>query len=426
MATTSRGAAHPVERPIMTASATMAPAAMLFPTPPRPSCTVSVVIPAKDEREGIEATLDALAGQVELDGCSFPRERFEILVLANNCRDETAAIVRRFARHHLSLALHVAELRLPPPEAHVGRARRLLMDAAYHRLASLSPTGGVIASTDGDTLVAPDWLAAILRELDAGADAVGGRILTRAEDRERLSAATRLYLLRDTMYRSLRAEAEALLDPVPYDPWPRHFQHFGANLALTTPIYARAGGVPAVPYLEDQALYDVLERIDARVRHSPAVRVVTSARRASRTAVGFGEFLTHLEEMQGRGTPQLVEDGVAVAAWLCAKRELRQIWRALHAGRALPSARVVTLGDQLGLPNNQLRHLLGESAYFGIALERVRAEAGSGSGLVHPELVEIAEGIRQLREVLAPLRPSVLPQAKTAAERHARSKRSSR
>ena len=60
--------------------------------------------------------------------------RYEIIVLANNCRDGTARVARRLADAHADLALHVVEIELPPTEAHVGTARRLAMDEACRRL----------------------------------------------------------------------------------------------------------------------------------------------------------------------------------------------------------------------------------------------------------------------------------------------------
>ena len=45
-----------------------------------------------------------------------------------------------------------------------------------HLAWSLLPPDGLIASSDADTVVAPDWLARQLDAVAAGADAVGGWI----------------------------------------------------------------------------------------------------------------------------------------------------------------------------------------------------------------------------------------------------------
>ena len=76
------------------------------------------------------------------------------------------------------------------------------MDEAYHRLCSLGSTRGVIASTDGDSQVSPTWIAANLYEINCGADAVGGRILTDGTERSNLDPYTRACYLRDVGYRT--------------------------------------------------------------------------------------------------------------------------------------------------------------------------------------------------------------------------------
>jgi len=57
-----------------------------------------------------------------LGGRPLAPERYEIMALANNYRDESAAFVHRFALRHPALALHIVELTLPAIQANVGRA----------------------------------------------------------------------------------------------------------------------------------------------------------------------------------------------------------------------------------------------------------------------------------------------------------------
>lgn len=47
-----------------------------------------------------------------------------------------------------------------------------VMEAAYRGLASLGGANGVIASTNGDPKVAPNWIAATLHEIECGATGV--------------------------------------------------------------------------------------------------------------------------------------------------------------------------------------------------------------------------------------------------------------
>ena len=347
------------------------PSSPLVQAPPRPDCDVCIVVPLRDEGVRIEAALDALAHQVDPAGRPVDRARYEIVVLANNCRDDSAELARRFARRHPDLMLHVVETELPPAEAHVGRARQLLMDEAYERLAGPGRAGGVIASTDGDSRVTPTWLAATLAEVAGGAGAVGGRILLTPEGRAALDPGTRAYHLRDVGYRLLAAELADRLEPLPWDPWPRHHQHFGASLAVTTAAYRRAGGLPPVTPLEDMAFYRALVRVDARVRHSPAVRVVTSARREGRIAVGLSTQLREWTAMARVDEPYLVESAPSLVARLTARRDLRAAWRRTRVGGPRSARALAPLADQLGIDPDRLADELASCPTFGLLLERV-------------------------------------------------------
>lgn len=329
-------------------------------SPVRTGLRVSVIVPAKDEAANLPATLAALAAQVTLAGQPLPAESYEVIVLANNCQDDTAAVVRQQAQQFPGLALHVAELYLPGAHAHVGRARRLLMDEACARLEQAGQPAGIIASTDADTRVAPTWLAAIQAEIAAGADAVGGRILTEAAgpDYQSQPALQRLQS-HDAAYRLLCARLENLLDPAVADPWPRHHQHFGASLALTARAYRRVGGLPEVRFLEDEALCQQLRRHDLALRHSPAVQVLTSARHDGRVEVGLSwqlrEWL-HLSQQQRE--PQ-VDNPVQLARQWQLRRQLRTCWA--NAAGAEPDA----LLTRLGLPAAEVLARISQCGTFG-------------------------------------------------------------
>jgi hypothetical protein len=145
-----------------------------------------------------------------------------------------------------------------------------------------------------------------LRAIGAGADAVGGVILLMDGDLESLPAGARDAYLRDRQYQRLIAELEHWLDPQEGDPWPRHLEHFGASLACTPQIYAKAGGLPPVMPLEDVAFVDALRRVGARLRHDPAVIVRTSARLDGRAEVGLSGQLRIWQERSESGEPHLI------------------------------------------------------------------------------------------------------------------------
>ncbi len=242
------------------------------------------------------------------------------------------------------------------------------MDAAARRFERAGRCEALIASTDADTQAAPDWIAWTLEEARA-ADAVAGRIVLAADERGRLAAAARALYLRETAYRHVVAELEAARDPLPADPSPRHGQHFGASFALSVRAYRAAGGVPPLPALEDAALYEALLRVDARVRHSPRVRVTTSSRLEARAAGGFATFLSDLDALGRRGAPWLVDDPRATLARIDARAALRRIWR------GSPRAGDAELASTAFGPAEHWRLLLDREQPFGLNHERIAAGA---------------------------------------------------
>lgn len=332
-------------RPTNLLSADLLPKELRLP-PPAARLKLSVVIPVRNEAGALTRTLASLAQQVDLSGNTLDPDCYEVLLLANNCTDDTAEVARCFARRTPCLALHVTDISLPPSCANVGTARKLLMDQACRRLLGCRQGRGVIASTDGDTRVASDWAAQMLRETADGADAVGGRIRVErqlGEDQE-----ARLYSLRDTSYQRGLARLEHLLDPDPADPWPRHHQFFGGSLSVTAEAYSAVGGLPPLPCLEDVALEAALKRVDARIRHSPHVRVSTSPRQLGRTPLGLSSQLRKWGQMGRSGQAHWVQQPAAAAARFRARRLLRQAKRAGQTDLA-------TLADDLAVPLTALR-----------------------------------------------------------------------
>ncbi|RYG62971.1 glycosyltransferase, partial [bacterium] len=299
---------------------------------PSPSLQASVIIPARDERDGIEATLNCFARQRDVNGDSFNSDRFEILLLANNCSDDTAEIARQWGKENPSIALHAIEVQLFGEKASVGHARRKLMNLACQRLQSVSRTNTsksvvqAICSTDADTHVSPFWISHTLAEFDAGARAVGGRIFLRPEASTSSKNETRRIYLLDTTYRLLAARLESILDPRPGDPGPRHFQFFGASLAICPNLYAQIGGLPRVQCLEDMALEQELRRFDHEIRHSPHVTVWTSPRSDGRVEMGLS---TQLQEWGALGLEEkqwLVPSAPEIAFKGRLQRRLRSYW----------------------------------------------------------------------------------------------------
>ena len=316
-------------------SSPLSAADLFAPVPPlvagraAPECCACVTIPVRNEEATLAACLDAFAAQQDLLGKPLSPDRFEILLLLNNCTDDSAKVAERWASAHPHIALHILECALPQSEAHAGTARRLLMDTAFSRLAGSRAQPCAILATDADSLVAPDWIAQNLRALQqAGADAVGGFIALKPCDLEALPAQVRVCYERDRRYAALIAELEDWLDPQPGDPWPRHLDHFGSSLACTPAAYAAAGGMPAVSPLEDEAFVDRLRRAGLLLRHEPAVLVLTSARLHGRATVGLAGQLRQWNEL-----PCEEAHRVPSAAFLAHRfRTLRELRRIFDTG----------------------------------------------------------------------------------------------
>jgi hypothetical protein len=267
---------------------------------------------------------------------------FSVLVFANDCTDGTARVARESAAA-MPFRLAVVEAALPPEQAHAGGARRAALDAAAAAL--LGKPGAALLSTDADGRAAPDWLAANLAALAAGADAVAGAIEPDPAEAARLPPALLARERSEAAYAALLDEMAWLIDPDPHDPWPRHGIHSGASMALTLGAYRRVGGLPAVPVGEDRALFDAVRRAGMRVRHCPAARVVVSCRLVGRAAGGMADTLRRRRMDDAAPTDPRLERA-ADAFW---RFRCRRVFRRVQAGAARPGD-LLRLGFALGLP----------------------------------------------------------------------------
>ena len=334
---------------------------------PFDTCEVCVIVPVRNEAAAIEATLKALTHQVDLTGKPLAKNRYEVIVLANNCTDNSAQIALDFARSHESV-IHVVEMTVEKNRAHVGWVRKLLMDEACRRLKSIGRESGIIASTDGDTRVADTWIAATMAEIKKGADGVGGRIVTCSQERNKLNKQTQLYYLRYLRYGYLTACLESLLDP-DAEPLPRHHHHYGASMAITAQMYAKVGGLPPLPASEDVAFYHALMLVDARFRHSPSVRVTTSARVLGRASAGLSERLAQLNRIATDRQSVMVESAHVIQKRFCLRSRLRYLWQSRHLDRNCKE--LLLLSKQLDLSQEHLEEIIMRSPTFGLLVKQI-------------------------------------------------------
>lgn len=244
--------------------------------PPCPALRVSVVVPARDEEALIGACLRAIAAQRDV-----PYEHYEVLVVLDRCSDGTEARAREVAAEYPGLQLYFLE----GPGKGSGHARRAGMEAACERLLGLGKPDALISSTDADTVVAPDWVAAQLAAADLGARAIGGRIEL-ADD-----GTLPRHLLDWHAERGDRRHVELLSDPA-HDGRAEHWQFSGASLALTATVYHEVGGLEPLDALEDEHLEAVLRRRGIPIERLLSVRVTTSARLVGRAGQGLARDLS--------------------------------------------------------------------------------------------------------------------------------------
>lgn len=332
-------------------------------------CFISIVIPVRDEADYLQKTLESFSNQTHLNNLPLNTDIFELIILLDNCRDNSEEIARLFKKKNDKFNLHIGKIETSAESSNSGFVRRLLMEEAFLRLKQNRKNGGIIMTTDGDTQVADDWIAANLYEINQGADAVGGRILFSETELAAMNPAVRRFHLLDEQYRLLIAELESLIDFLPHDAVPRHHQHFNGSFAVTTEIYEKAGGVPDVRCLEDVAFFQSLMRIDAKFRHSPIVRVYTSARGDGRTEAGLSTQINNWKILAEKGEDFLVESAEAVEKRLKAQNRLRQMWQT----RTLPKKQEIEhLATEFCVSPKFLIKEIKKPQTFGFLLENLQ------------------------------------------------------
>jgi glucosyl-3-phosphoglycerate synthase len=246
-------------------------------SPPNPALKACVVVPARDEEDLIGSCIEALATQERL-----AHYEYEVLLVLDRCADETEERAREIGGVYPSLKLHF----LDGPGEGSGPARRVGMDAACARLLQVGRPEGLIACTDADSVVAPDWLAAQLQAVSEGARAIGGRI--ELADDGSLPEHVRRRHAEDGWRRH-----EHLLSQLTGEA--QHWQFSGASMALAAEVYAQVGGLEPLSALEDEHLEKVLRHHDVPIHRLLSVRVKTSPRLLGRATRGLSDDLARIE-----------------------------------------------------------------------------------------------------------------------------------
>jgi glycosyltransferase involved in cell wall biosynthesis len=202
---------------------------------------VAVVIPARDEGELIARCLASIGNA-------------RIIVVADSCADDTAAIAR-------SRGAEVIEI----DAANVGLARAIGCEAALRH-----PEVDWLACTDADSVVPVNWIDEQQRLAATGTDAVIGTVRPDFADLTALQTGAWL---------------------ATHQPSVANGHVHGANLGLRASAYLSVGGFAPVSEHEDNDLVARLAAAGFTVTPTAAIEVLTSGRVFGRTPGGYARYL---------------------------------------------------------------------------------------------------------------------------------------
>jgi hypothetical protein len=244
---------------------------------------VGVTLPVHNEEKTLRAALSCLENSFSELECSGLLLHASIVLDA--CGDESRDIARAWKRDAEQRGKIVVDL-VECGVTNVGLARALGCGVLLRKLRGTDPSSIWLATSDADSLVPQNWLAAQLESRDSGADVWVGRVFVTDWTRHRWRTAQKW-----------RREYERESRPV-----------HGANLGFTASCYLDAGGFRSLRTSEDRALLRDLINCDAVVHYDSDVRVATSSRRHARAPEGFASALTAIDAA--------LESGIRTPRWL--------------------------------------------------------------------------------------------------------------
>ncbi len=243
----------------------------LAPTTSRDLSRFGVVVPVHNEELLVSAALDSLDRAI-----SYVSDRqvlVGIAVVLDRCSDQSADLVsdwrNRTAGFHEAHHIEILEVEA----GNVGSARSAGCQALIREWSDGPLEEIWLATTDADSEVPRDWIAAQLRMRSEGAQVWVGAVS-----------------VRDWSGRS-PGTAEAWRCQYESEGLPIH----GANFGIDATTYLDAGGFESLVTGEDRDLLRRAIVLGAAIRHDPFVRVVTSGRRDARAPQGFAHALTLIE-----------------------------------------------------------------------------------------------------------------------------------
>ena len=140
------------------------------PPPPAPTTwpEVSIIVPARNEADGIEACLDSLRA------CDYPADRYEIIVVDDFSTDGTAARVRARQPAGHPAPTDDRGIRLVEMESMNGRQGNHKPAAVARGVEAAE--GDVILTTDADCTVSPGWIRSMVKRCTPETPFVAGPV----------------------------------------------------------------------------------------------------------------------------------------------------------------------------------------------------------------------------------------------------------
>lgn len=143
-------------------------------------------------------------------------------------------------------------------------------------------------------------------------------------------------------------------------------------------------------------------RVKARFRHSPLVKVLTSARQTGRAALGLSNQLNQWTMMGIEQQPFLVESAKALTLRLQVRHQLRLLWAEILDGY---QPDITSIAADLGINVQWLAQELTQPYTFGLLWENIeQRQQQEGIWAQRWQKVEIRQAIAELRLDLGKLR----------------------
>jgi hypothetical protein len=192
--------------------------------------------------------------------------------------------------------------------------------------AAYAGEGGILLTTDADATVPSDWVERNVTTLLDGADLVCGRAILNETEAALIPKHLHDDDALECRLTALIDEMASIVDPDPADPWPRHTEASGASLGVWVTAWRRAGGVPPAPNGEDRAFVAALRRIDAWIRHDPAIAVAVSGRIIGRADGGMAETIRRRILRQDEFADDTLEPPADALRRMTLRARTRAVW----------------------------------------------------------------------------------------------------